>query len=274
MTRFDGVRFYVVTVDGVENDDVAVAAIGGDGESAGLVAVEASFDVGDRHVDVVRAIIERSLRNSGHRIWVGNGASGPRASALLVHVAHFCLIDDLDEFANAFGGEAWPPFEVASVDGFAPRGGFGKTHCGVVELDELIGVLTFIDAVREEGWHFDGGGGVVVGFVGGDDIVGLVRDEGDTPHVRAHIAPPSDNSFTIEGDFTTMHVEEDIAASVAEDGDGNKVVGDGGGFVGFSCCAGQFGQEEFESVGGEHFGPRGLDYCFGRQLCGGYRGRG
>ena len=66
VTRLDGVGFYVVAVDGIENDDVTVAAIGGDGESACLVAVEAPFDVGDRHVDVVRAIIERSLRDSGH----------------------------------------------------------------------------------------------------------------------------------------------------------------------------------------------------------------
>ncbi len=111
----------------------------------------------------------------------------------------------------------------------------------MVELDELLGVLAFVDAVCKEGWHLDVGGGLIVGFVGGDDIDGFVGDEGNTPHVRAHVAPPSDNSFTIEGDFTTMHVEEDFAAGVAEDGDGNKVVGDCGGFVGLSCCAGQFG---------------------------------
>ncbi len=98
----------------------------------------------------------------------------------------------------------------------------------MVELDELCSVLAFIDAVREEGRNLDGCGDLIVVIVG-DDTVGIVRDEGDAPHVRTHVAPPSDDGFTIEGDFTPSHVEKDLAPGVAEDRDGDKVVSDGRG---------------------------------------------
>ena len=120
MTRSDGIQFDVVDVNGVENDDVAVAAVQSDGETAGLVAVKAPFDASDRHLEMVRAIIEWYLRNCGHRVRAGISPSGTRASALLVHVAHFHLFYDFDELADVFGGEAWPPLEVASIDDFVP----------------------------------------------------------------------------------------------------------------------------------------------------------
>ena len=187
-------------------------------------------------------------------------------------MAHLCLIDDFDELSNAFGGEAWPPSEVASIDGFAPGRDSGESHGCVVELDELCGILAIVDAVREEGRKLDGGGDLILVVVGGDDVVCIVRDEGDAPHVRTHVAPPSDDGFTIEGDFTTSHVKENLAPGVTEDRDGDKVVGDGGGFVSLSCCSGQLCDEELESVGGEHSCARRLNNCFGRQLCSGYCG--
>ncbi len=59
MTRFDGVRFDVIAVDDIEDDDEAVAGVRCDGERACLVAVKSPFDVGYCHVDVMSAIIER-----------------------------------------------------------------------------------------------------------------------------------------------------------------------------------------------------------------------
>ncbi len=120
MTRFDGVRFDVIAVDDVKDDDVAVAAVQCDGETACLVAVKLPFDVSYHHEDVMSAIVERRLRNGFHWISFGIGLGGSCARTFLVHVAYLCLIDDFDELSNAFGGEAWPPSEVASIDGFAP----------------------------------------------------------------------------------------------------------------------------------------------------------
>ena len=68
----------------------------------------------------------------------------------------------------------------------------------------------FVDTVREEGRHLGIGGDLIVGFVDGDNIVGIVGDQGDAPHVCAHIAPPPDNSFTIEDDFTTTYMKNTL----------------------------------------------------------------
>lgn len=89
----------------------------------------------------------------------------------------------------------------------------------MVELDELFCVFAFVDAVRKEGRHLDVGGDVIVIVAGWDDVVGIVRDEGDAPHVGSHVSPSSDDSFTIESDFTTMHVKKYLTPGVAEDRD-------------------------------------------------------
>ena len=97
--------------------------------------------------------------------------------------------------------------EVACINGLAPSGRGGKTHGCMVELNELLSVLAFVYTVRKEGRHFDIRGNFIVVVVVGDDVVGVVRDEGNAPHVCLHVAPSSDDGFSIESYLTTMHVK-------------------------------------------------------------------
>ena len=53
-----------------------------------------------------------------------------------------------------------------------------------------------------------------------NDVVAAIAEEGDAPHVGAHIAPPSDDGLTIECDFASSVMEEDFATSVAQYGYG------------------------------------------------------
>ena len=52
------------------------------------------------------------------------------------------------------------------------------------------------------------------------------------------VAPPSEDGFTIEDDFTTMLTEEDFASSIAEDGNGEEVVDEAGQLVGNAWVGG------------------------------------
>ncbi len=98
---FDGDRANVVGIVDVEDNDVCIASVGGDGEAACLVAGDDAIDGMDLHEDVVGARIEWCLGGVGHVIvdvkagHGGNcGACGSPwlrgASALpnLVKVAH------------------------------------------------------------------------------------------------------------------------------------------------------------------------------------------
>ena len=51
VSGFDGVRFYVVRIDGIEDDYVVVSSIRCDGEAAGLVGEQLSFNVHHCHED-------------------------------------------------------------------------------------------------------------------------------------------------------------------------------------------------------------------------------
>ena len=46
-------------------------------------------------------------------------------------------------------------------------------HCGMVELDELVGVVTFVDAVREKRWDFYGVN-IIANVIAWYDIVSAV----------------------------------------------------------------------------------------------------
>ena len=61
MPGLDWIRFYVVSICCIKNDDVAVASVGGDRESPSLIAVELAFDLCNGHVHVVCFVIARSL---------------------------------------------------------------------------------------------------------------------------------------------------------------------------------------------------------------------
>ena len=123
-------------------------------------------------------------------------------------MAHLRFVDNFDELSDTFRGEARPPLEVACIDGLAPSGRGGKTHGRMVELDKLLSVFTFVYAVREEGRHIDIRGDFIVGGVVGGDVVGVVRNEGNAPHVRLHVTPSSDDGLSIESYFTSMHVKK------------------------------------------------------------------
>jgi len=98
---FDGDRANVVGITDVEDNDVCVTPVGGDGEAACLVAGDDAVDGMDLHENVVGAHIERCLGGIGHVIIdveTGHGGNGGAcgspclrgASALLnlVKVAH------------------------------------------------------------------------------------------------------------------------------------------------------------------------------------------
>ncbi len=65
----------------------------------------------------------------------------------LIHVTFFGLRDDGDESPDTFSREAWPAFEVALMDGFYPCADNGEEHAGMIECDELVCVLAFVEAV-------------------------------------------------------------------------------------------------------------------------------
>ena len=97
---------------------------------------------------MVAAIILWSLGNSFHRIWLlRSGLSRANARPALVHVAHLSFFYNFDETAYSRGGKPWPPSEVASIDGFAPCGYDWMTHCCMIELNQLLGVVAVVYAI-------------------------------------------------------------------------------------------------------------------------------
>ena len=67
-------------------------------------------------------------------------------------MALLCFVTDLDESADAIGGEAWTTLEVAIFDCFAPFRYGWIAYSGVVEFDELGAVLAFVHVVCKEIW--------------------------------------------------------------------------------------------------------------------------
>ena len=57
MARFDGVGFNVVSICCIKNYNITISAVGGDGESACLVAEEFAVDLCDCHVHMVASIV-------------------------------------------------------------------------------------------------------------------------------------------------------------------------------------------------------------------------
>ena len=92
MAGLDGVRLDVVAVNCIENNNQGIATAGGDGETASLVAVKFAFNLGDRHVDMMAAVVLRGLGDRMHGVGlslVGGRPSRPSVGSTLVHVTHF-----------------------------------------------------------------------------------------------------------------------------------------------------------------------------------------
>lgn len=66
--RLDRVRLDVVGIDGVEDYNVIVSAVGGDREAASLIGEQLSFDVDHGHEDHVGFIVVGSLFVLNHVI--------------------------------------------------------------------------------------------------------------------------------------------------------------------------------------------------------------
>ena len=60
----------------------------------------------------------------------------------------------------------------------------------------------------------------------------------DAPESVLGVLPPSEDGLTIEGDFTTVLVEEDFASGIAEDGNKEEIVEEAGQSVGEACIGG------------------------------------
>ncbi len=85
-----------------------------------------------------------------------------------------------------------PPSEVSSVDGFAPCGYFWVAHGGIIKVDELVCIFTFIYAVglwERFGWQAH------VSFPWNDVV--LIVFQGDSPESGGWVAPPSEDYFAI-----------------------------------------------------------------------------
>ena len=120
-------------------------------------------------------------------------------------------------------------------------------------MNELMGIVAFVEAVRLCFWDFVGGGrghynpsgcccewdgqprGVVTN---GEFHVPYVVHEFDAPESILGVAPPSEDGLSIVGDFAPMLVEEDFAAGIAKDSDQKEVVDEAGQSVGEACVSG------------------------------------
>ena len=79
---------------------------------------------------------------------------GTDADFTLVHVSHFCFCSCFDALSYSFGSEAWPPLEVAGIDGLTPCRCDWIARGGVVKIDELPYIFAFINAVGEKNLAF------------------------------------------------------------------------------------------------------------------------
>ena len=85
-----------------------------------------------------------------------------------------------------------------------------------------------------------------------NDGVASITEEGDAPHVGAHVASSSDDGFTTECDFASSGVEEDFATCIVRYGYRDEIVDDGGCSMVLSCSFWPFIEEQLESFYGEH----------------------
>jgi hypothetical protein len=87
----------------------------------------------------------------------------------------------------------------------------------MVELCELGGVLTFVEAVGLGcKWEFLL---IIVNVVGVGEICPAVVNDAYSPKLILGIAPPSKDDFAVEHYLAACYVEEDYAAGVDKDGD-------------------------------------------------------
>ena len=88
----------------------------------------------------------------------------------------------------------------------------------MVKTDLLLHVVTIIQAVCDLCWwrgvvvfDLDGGGPSVINYA-------------NSPEAMSGVSPSVQDDLTVECDFATSGVEEYLAAGVAEDRNGEKVV--------------------------------------------------
>ena len=84
-------------------------------------------------------------------------------------------------------------------------------------------------------------------LVRGNNVVTAVGDKGDTPESCCGISPPSQDDFSVERDFTSCLVKEELASSIRESRGREEVVGDTRGTMGFTCFQGDFVEKEEQS---------------------------
>ena len=83
MAGFDGIGFDIVGVYHVEDDHIAIASVGCDGEPTSLVAEELAIEFADGHEDVVGFII----------VWCLGGTSIRSDSVDSMSDDGICLVD-------------------------------------------------------------------------------------------------------------------------------------------------------------------------------------
>ena len=81
-------------------------------------------------------------------------------------------------------------------------------------------------------------------MVGGHNVVAAVRDEGDAPESSCWVSPPSQDDFSVERDFTSCFVKENLTTSIGESCGRNEIVGDSRSTVRFTCFEWKFVEEE------------------------------
>ncbi len=105
----DGNRLNCVGIEYVEDNKICMAAVGHDGEAAGLISEEVSIDFIDGHEnemcacalgflrDILHGVINDVRHLNGLGCWIGKtGLSGSDTLAILIHVPHLRFCGDRD----------------------------------------------------------------------------------------------------------------------------------------------------------------------------------
>ena len=88
-------------------------------------------------------------------------------------------------------------------------------------------------------------------LVGGNDSIATFREERYPPEASFGVSPPSQDDFSVERDFTSCFVKEDLTTSVCEICCRDEIVGDSRSTVCFACFEWKFVEEKEQSFGGE-----------------------
>ncbi len=89
----------------------------------------------------------------------------------------------------------------------------------------MLFLITVGEMSSRSGSEGNGGSGDVAD---GKLCCPAIADNHVLPKAIFEVAPPSQDGFAIEGDFTTCYLKEYLAARVAQDGDGEEIVNEAG----------------------------------------------